>query len=162
MSAKTTRFGIPQQLIKSLKIQLLAVALVTFLPSSIFAQVAKSAEGKKAEQKPVESAEVDPHQLPDKPGNFMGRAIAPVMSYLGADWLLRDTREQEEQPEQMIDALNLKAGDVVADVGAGVGDGVGDGGAGEGDLGRGLDEAGAAEIDGAAGVCRGEERGHDL
>ena len=46
MSAKTTRFGITQQLIKSLKIQLLAVALVTFLPSSIFAQVAKSAEGK--------------------------------------------------------------------------------------------------------------------
>ena len=52
---------------------------------------------------------------------FMGRAIAPVMSYLGADWLLRDTREQEEQPEQMLDALNLKPGQVVADVGAGVG-----------------------------------------
>lgn len=121
MSANPTRFGIPQQLIKALKIQLLALTLANFLPSSIFAQVAKSAEGKKAEQKPAESAEVDPHQLPDKPGNFMGRAIAPVMSYLGADWLLRDTREQEEQPEQMIDALNLKAGDVVADVGAGVG-----------------------------------------
>ena len=121
MSFKTTRFGIPQRLMKSLKIQMLALALVTFLPGSIFAQVAKSAEGKKADQKPAESAEVDPHQLPDKPGNFMGRAIAPVMSYLGADWLLRETREQEEQPEQMIDALNLKAGDVVADVGAGVG-----------------------------------------
>jgi ubiquinone/menaquinone biosynthesis C-methylase UbiE len=43
------------------------------------------------------------------------------MSYLGADWLLRDTREDEEQPEQMLDALDLKPGDVVADVGAGVG-----------------------------------------
>ena len=50
MSFKTTRFGIPQRLMKSLKIQMLALALVTFLPSSIFAQVAKSAEGKKAVQ----------------------------------------------------------------------------------------------------------------
>lgn len=66
-------------------------------------------------------SESDPHKLPDRPGTFMGRAIAPVMSYLGADWLLRETRDQEEQPENMLDALELKPGDVVADVGAGVG-----------------------------------------
>lgn len=65
--------------------------------------------------------EPDPHKFPDKPGMFMGRPIAPVMSYLGADWLIRDTREDEEQPEAMLDALGLKPGDVVADIGAGVG-----------------------------------------
>ena len=37
----------------------------------------------------------------------MGRPIAPVMSYLGADWLIRDTREDEEHPEAMLDALEL-------------------------------------------------------
>lgn len=63
----------------------------------------------------------DPHKIPAKPGTYMGRAIAPVMSYLGADWLLRETRDQEEEPEKMLDALELKPGDVVADIGAGVG-----------------------------------------
>lgn len=52
---------------------------------------------------------------------YMGRPIAEVMSYLGADWLFRPTREQEEQPEKMLDALGIKPGMVVADVGAGAG-----------------------------------------
>lgn len=55
------------------------------------------------------------------PGTYMGRPIAAVMSYLGAEWLIRETRVDEEQPDRMLDALNLKPGDVVADVGAGVG-----------------------------------------
>lgn len=57
----------------------------------------------------------------DRPGTYMGRRIAPVMSYQGADWLVRETRVEEEQPDRMLDALKLKSGDVVADVGAGVG-----------------------------------------
>jgi SAM-dependent methyltransferase len=43
------------------------------------------------------------------------------MSYLGADWLVRATREAEEQPEAMLDALKIAPGSTVADVGAGVG-----------------------------------------
>lgn len=54
-------------------------------------------------------------------GSYFGRLIAPAMSYLGADWLLRPEREVEEEPEKMLDALDLKPGMVVADVGAGVG-----------------------------------------
>jgi ubiquinone/menaquinone biosynthesis C-methylase UbiE len=57
----------------------------------------------------------------DPPGFYMGRRIADVMSFAGADWLIRETREQEEQPEKMLDALKIKEGSVVADVGAGVG-----------------------------------------
>ena len=55
------------------------------------------------------------------PGVYMGRTIADVMTFHGADWLIRDTREAEEQPERMIDSLKLKPGMTVADVGAGVG-----------------------------------------
>ena len=51
----------------------------------------------------------------------MGRPIADVMSWQGADWLFRETREQEEQPEAMLDALKIPPGATVADVGAGVG-----------------------------------------
>jgi ubiquinone/menaquinone biosynthesis C-methylase UbiE len=60
-----------------------------------------------------------PHR--DGPKTYMGRPIAEPMSYLGADWLVRPEREDEEQPEAMLDALKIKAGMTVADIGAGVG-----------------------------------------
>ena len=46
----------------------------------------------------------------DPPGYYMGRPIADVMSFAGADWLFRETREQEEQPETMLDALEDRQG----------------------------------------------------
>lgn len=55
------------------------------------------------------------------PRMYMGRPIADVMSFVGAEWLIRDTREQEEHPDQMLDALKIPRGATVADVGAGVG-----------------------------------------
>ena len=57
----------------------------------------------------------------DRPGFFMGRPIADVMSWQGADWLFRETRIIEEQPEAMLDALKIPRGATVADVGAGAG-----------------------------------------
>jgi ubiquinone/menaquinone biosynthesis C-methylase UbiE len=57
----------------------------------------------------------------DPPGTYMGRTIAPVMSFQHADWLIRDTRAQEEEPEKMVEALKIEPGSTVADVGAGVG-----------------------------------------
>ncbi len=43
------------------------------------------------------------------------------MGAAGADWLIRPERIQEEEPDRMLAALNIKPGSVVADVGAGVG-----------------------------------------
>ncbi|HEX8200534.1 MAG TPA: methyltransferase domain-containing protein [Isosphaeraceae bacterium] len=60
-----------------------------------------------------------PHR--DSGKAYQGRPIADVMSYLGADWLIRGSREDEEQPEAMLDALKIAPGSTVADVGAGVG-----------------------------------------
>jgi len=57
----------------------------------------------------------------DAPGTYMGRPIADVMGFQGADWLFRDTREAEEQPEAMLEALKIKPGSTVADIGAGAG-----------------------------------------
>ena len=39
----------------------------------------------------------------------------------GADWLIRPERIEEENPDKMLAALEIKSGSVVADVGAGVG-----------------------------------------
>lgn len=55
------------------------------------------------------------------PKTFKGRVIAPTMSYLGADWLERPDRELTEQPEQVLDALQIAPGSTVADIGAGTG-----------------------------------------
>ncbi len=51
----------------------------------------------------------------------MGREIAHVMGHLGASWLERPEREQEERTDLLLKALSLKPTDVVADIGAGTG-----------------------------------------
>lgn len=52
---------------------------------------------------------------------YAGREIAHVMGHLGASWLDRPEREQEERTDLLLKALNLKPTDVVADIGAGTG-----------------------------------------
>jgi ubiquinone/menaquinone biosynthesis C-methylase UbiE len=50
-----------------------------------------------------------------------GRTYAGTMGVAGAPWLVRDTREAEERPDQALDELKIGKGWTVADVGAGVG-----------------------------------------
>jgi SAM-dependent methyltransferase len=50
-----------------------------------------------------------------------GRRIAPVMGWQGADWLERDERIEEEEPDVALDVLKIPKGAAVADIGAGSG-----------------------------------------
>jgi SAM-dependent methyltransferase len=52
---------------------------------------------------------------------YMGREIAKVMGHTEALWLERPSREFEEQPTKLVNALNFKPTDIVADIGAGTG-----------------------------------------
>jgi SAM-dependent methyltransferase len=52
---------------------------------------------------------------------YMVWEIAQVIGYIGAGWLERPNREAEEKPSQIINLLNLKPDEVVADTGAGTG-----------------------------------------
>lgn len=52
---------------------------------------------------------------------YMGREIAHVMGFAGADWLERSSREEEERLTLMVRSLQLQPGNVVADIGAGSG-----------------------------------------
>ena len=50
-----------------------------------------------------------------------GRRFAPVMGWQGADWLERNERVEEEEPDIALDALKIPKGASVADIGAGSG-----------------------------------------
>jgi SAM-dependent methyltransferase len=59
---------------------------------------------------------------PDGIGKFyLGREIAHVMGPGGVPWLERPEREVEERPQLLVDALEIKRGQTIADLGAGSG-----------------------------------------
>ena len=49
------------------------------------------------------------------------RVPAEFMSFRGAQWLEREERELEEHPEEVVRAMELQPGDMVADIGCGSG-----------------------------------------
>lgn len=52
---------------------------------------------------------------------YMGREIARTMHYTGAEWLIRESRDREEDCTTMLKQLNLKPGQTVVDFGCGNG-----------------------------------------
>ena len=52
---------------------------------------------------------------------YLGREIAQVMGHQAMMWLERPSREIQEQPLAVVNALDLKPTDTVADIGAGTG-----------------------------------------
>lgn len=60
-------------------------------------------------------------EVPEAVDVYMGREVAQTMHWLGAEWLLRDTREDEEHVQELLGCLGVEAGDVVCDFGSGVG-----------------------------------------
>ncbi len=52
---------------------------------------------------------------------YMGREISHVVGHQAIQWLEREDREIEEKPDEVVENMELKATDVVADIGAGSG-----------------------------------------
>jgi ubiquinone/menaquinone biosynthesis C-methylase UbiE len=63
----------------------------------------------------------EPAQARPARAEYMGRTIAPPMHFSGAGWLVRETREAEEDPATLLKALELKEGQAICDFGCGNG-----------------------------------------
>src|SRR5436190_539898 len=53
--------------------------------------------------------------------HYMGREIAQTMHYAGAPWLVRESREREEECSKLMKCLHFKPGMIVCDMGCGNG-----------------------------------------
>jgi ubiquinone/menaquinone biosynthesis C-methylase UbiE len=60
-------------------------------------------------------------EIPPAQPFYMGREIAQTMHYSGAPWLVRESRQREEDCRQLIEALAIQPGQVVCDMGCGNG-----------------------------------------
>lgn len=82
---------------------------------------ARAAEPDAATADRDKSDNSDEQPIPPAPERYMGRRIARTMHYLGAPWLMRDTRQRQEDCRLLLKALNVKPGQVVCDMGCGNG-----------------------------------------
>lgn len=60
-------------------------------------------------------------EAPPAVTHYRGREIAVTMSFHGADWLVRSSRQQEEDGQTLLNALRVKPGQTVCDMGCGNG-----------------------------------------
>jgi len=66
--------------------------------------------------------DVDPTvDIPPPLTHFMGREIAQTMHFTGAPWLVRESRQREEDCRLLIEALEIQPGQTVCDMGCGNG-----------------------------------------
>jgi ubiquinone/menaquinone biosynthesis C-methylase UbiE len=59
--------------------------------------------------------------IPPAQTHHMGREIAQTMHYTGAPWLVRESRQREEDCRMLLDALKIEPGQTVCDLGCGNG-----------------------------------------
>ncbi|MCX7404048.1 MAG: methyltransferase domain-containing protein [Planctomycetia bacterium] len=60
-------------------------------------------------------------EIPQPATHHMGREIAQTMHYTGAPWLVRESRQREEDCRMLLEALAIQPGQTVCDMGCGNG-----------------------------------------
>jgi ubiquinone/menaquinone biosynthesis C-methylase UbiE len=103
----------PSALIASWLVWLLALAIARG-QAPVAVEPPKASEGATAAV--GASAEIPPPLT-----HYKGREIAVTMHYLGADWLVRESREREEECSTLLAVLDVKPGQTVCDMGCGNG-----------------------------------------
>jgi ubiquinone/menaquinone biosynthesis C-methylase UbiE len=89
----------------------------------LFASITLAAPNLIAEEK-LEEFKVDKAEeakIPPGLTEYKGRKIAQTMHYTGAPWLVRESREREEDCSTLLKVLDVKPGQVICDMGSGNG-----------------------------------------
>ncbi len=97
-----------------------AVALVTFLVSARNLPLSQEG-GTGQDRKALSEGSPNPEAAPEGRSVYMGRRVAQTMHWRGAKWLMRETRENEENGRMLRDWLDVQPGTAVADLGCGNG-----------------------------------------
>ena len=92
--------------------RLLLILILTLAPSSRYLG---------AQETPDPPKVLKPVRTPPALEFYKGRRIAQTMHYLGAEWLTRDNREQQERCSLMLASLGVKPGMAICDMGCGNG-----------------------------------------
>jgi ubiquinone/menaquinone biosynthesis C-methylase UbiE len=69
----------------------------------------------------TKAAEQAEEELPPPLTHYLGREIATTMHYTGAPWLVRESRQREEDCKRLLAALKVQRGQTVCDLGCGNG-----------------------------------------
>src|ERR1041384_3020085 len=85
--------------------------------AALLAGTAGWAKPPKAKPKPTAADE----KLPPPLTRYKGRVIAQTMHFTGAPWLVRESREREEECSTLLEVLDVQPGQVVCDFGCGNG-----------------------------------------
>jgi SAM-dependent methyltransferase len=75
----------------------------------------------RAEPLAIDTAVDRTTEIPPAATHHMGREIAHTMHYTGAPWLVRESRQREEDCRMLLEALEIKEGQTICDLGCGNG-----------------------------------------
>ncbi|RLS76511.1 MAG: class I SAM-dependent methyltransferase [Planctomycetota bacterium] len=98
---------------------LLACLLACLLAAAAAAQV--TAPAGDAATPSIDVAVDRTATIPPAATHHMGREIAQTMHYTGAPWLVRESRQREEDCRLLLEALDIRPGQTVCDMGCGNG-----------------------------------------
>lgn len=99
--------------------RLLSLVVVLFAWVGMYACDSPAIVG--AQEKQVETSTEPVPPKEEARETYLGRQIAPYMTYHGAGWLIRDSRNREEATDRVIEQLGLQPGMVLCDLGCGNG-----------------------------------------
>ena len=96
-------------------------SLVTWLCLAAMATHGNAADGTSGRPLPIDTAVDASIPIPPAATHHCGREIAQTMHFTGAPWLVRESRQREEDCRLMLDALDVRPGQTICDMGCGNG-----------------------------------------
>ena len=96
-------------------------AFVFWLCLAVTAQHGAAAKATPGRPLPIDAAVDASIPIPPAATHHRGREIAQTMHFTGAPWLVRESRQREEDCRLLLEALGVKPGQTICDMGCGNG-----------------------------------------